>query len=157
VRERGGSVSLHELGGLYAAAPLLSVCMFLLLLAIGGLPPGSGLWPKIVVVKAALDHGAGWLAFAVLLSGFLTMVALARVFLLVFWRPAAIVEAGGGSERTIAMPGVAGLLPLLALCLAILWLGLLPETAASVARTAADGLVDPSAYVRSVFPGGTVP
>ncbi|MBX3569833.1 MAG: Na+/H+ antiporter subunit D [Rhizobiaceae bacterium] len=148
IRDRGGDISLNRLGGLYASAPLLAAVMLLLLLAIGGLPPGSGLWAKVVVVKAALDHGFGWLAFCVLASGALSMIALARVFLLAFWRPAQAPAA------SVTPPSPTMLLPLLGLSAAILWIGLLPETVLSISRLAAGGLVDPAAYVGSVFPGG---
>jgi len=154
IRERAGSLSLRSLGGLYAAAPMLAAIMLLLMLAIGGLPPGSGLWPKVVIVKAALGGGAYWLAFAVLLASFLSTIALARIFLLAFWRP---VDAAAAGPAPVAARPAPSLLPLTVLSLVILWVGLLPETVLSVARTAAAGLIDPSAYVESVFPGETVP
>ena len=62
MRDVGGSFSLHELSGLYRASPLLAAAAFVLVLAVSGLPPGSGLWPKVLLVKAALASGACWLA-----------------------------------------------------------------------------------------------
>ncbi len=50
-----------------------------------------------------------------------------------------------------AGPGV-----LVALILPILWLGLFPETALQIAGEAAAGLLDPSAYVLTVFPQGGI-
>ena len=32
------------------------------MLAVAGLPPASGLWPKVLLVKASLDAGVWWLA-----------------------------------------------------------------------------------------------
>ena len=86
IRDAGGSFSLDDLAGLYDRAPLLAGSALLLAFAIAGLPPGSGLWPKIALVKASLDAGQGWLAAAILVSGLLTTVAFGRVFLLAFWR-----------------------------------------------------------------------
>ena len=86
--------------------------------AIAGLPPGSGLWPKIMLVKASLDAGQGWLAAAILVSGLLTTVAFGRVFLLAFWR----AEAPTGERRDAKgrAPGVA-YAALLALLLVLRW------------------------------------
>ena len=72
--------------GSTTARRCLAASALLLAFAVAGLPPGSGLWPKVMLVKAALDAGAGWLAAAILLSGLLTTVAFGRVFLLAFWR-----------------------------------------------------------------------
>src|SRR5690606_26607610 len=83
----GGSYSLRSLSGLYASNPLTAVFAFLLLLAASGLPPASGLWPKIILIRAAIDSGSPWLAFSILLTGLLTMLVLGRVFLLSVWRP----------------------------------------------------------------------
>ena len=117
--------------------------------AIAGLPPGSGLWPKIVLVKASLDAGQGWLAAAILVSGLLTTVAFGRVFLLAFWR--AEPQASGAMPRAVrlALPTPA-LLTLLGLSLVI---GLYPEPFIAAAQSAAAGLIEPSPYVDAVFPG----
>lgn len=147
MKAAAGSFSLHRLSGLYASQPLLAAAALLLMLAIAGLPPGSGLWPKVLLVKAALDGGHGWLAFALLLTGFLTTLALGRVFLLACWRAAPEEEERAGVA-------VSARAPLLALCVPVLLLGLYPEPAIALASRAAAGLLDASAYVSAVFPGG---
>ena len=85
MRDVGGSFSLDELGGLYRNSAVPDRLALLIFLAAAGLPPGSGLWPKVMLVKS-LDRGRRRLArrrhpF----SGFLTTIALGRVFLLAFW------------------------------------------------------------------------
>jgi multicomponent Na+:H+ antiporter subunit D len=145
MRETGGSFSLHDLSGLYHASPPLAAIALVLVLAVSGLPPGSGLWPKILLVKAALDSGAWWLAFAILASGFLTTVALGRVFALAFWRQT-------DKRHTRQNPGP-GFAALAALTIPIVILGLYPEPVIRLSVTAASGLVDASGYVGAVFPG----
>ncbi|MCJ9673483.1 Na+/H+ antiporter subunit D, partial [Neorhizobium sp. SHOUNA12B] len=54
----GGTWALSGLGGLYRRAPWFSGASFLLFLAASGLPPLSGLWPKVALLKASLDIGA---------------------------------------------------------------------------------------------------
>jgi multicomponent Na+:H+ antiporter subunit D len=149
MRDAGGSYSIVELAGLYDRFPLLAGTALLLALAIAGLPPGSGLWPKVMLVKASLDQGAGWLAAAILASGLLTTIALGRMFLLAFWRapdePAVSAEHRGRPSR-LAFVALGGLL------LPSLAIGFYPEPFIAAARSAADGLLDPSRYVGAVFP-----
>ena len=149
IRDAGGSFSLDHLAGLYDRAPLLAGSALLLAFAIAGLPPGSGLWPKIALVKASLDAGQGWLAAAILVSGLLTTVAFGRVFLLAFWRTES--QSGGAVAKGRAPPvAYAALLMLLFGSLAI---GLYPEPFMAAAKAAANGLIEPQHYVDAVFPG----
>ncbi len=146
----GGTWALSGLGGLYRKAPWFSGAAFLLFLAASGLPPLSGLWPKVALLKASLDIGAWWLAAAILVSAFLVTLALARVFLLAFWRPQPdpAPEAAAPADWRIA-------LPLGCLTALVVLFGLLPEPLLDLAQTAAEGLGEPAAYIHSVFPGGT--
>ncbi|MEO9611691.1 MAG: Na+/H+ antiporter subunit D [Nitratireductor sp.] len=150
--EAGGSYSLHDIAGLYRAHPLLAAIAFALVLAAAGLPPLSGLWPKVVLVKASLDAGMWWLAIAILVSGILTTIALARVFALAFWRdrPDAGQAAGDGTAAQLG----GGYAILAGLLVPALWIGVYPEPVLQLAQLAAAGLTDPSAYLEAVFPLG---
>jgi multicomponent Na+:H+ antiporter subunit D len=153
VRDVGGSFSLARLSGLYDRMPFLAAAALLLSFAIAGLPPGSGLWPKIVLVKASLDHGAGWLAGAILVSGLLTTIVFGRLFLLVFWR-VADPSAHAPDHPDRAQPGM-GVACLIALLFASLAMGLYPEPFLLAAKSAATGLSEPQAYTDAVFPQGS--
>lgn len=147
-----GTFELSRLGGLWARAPWFSVASLALVLAASGLPPFSGLWPKIMLLKASLDIGAWWLAAAILVSAFLVTLALARVFLLAYWRP-----APGGEGEAATETDWRTALPIGALATLVLVFGLYPEPLLTLSQAAADGLADPSAYIRSVFPQGAAP
>jgi multicomponent Na+:H+ antiporter subunit D len=144
IADRAGSSSLHVLGGL-SASPVLTAIAFVLMLCIAGLPPGSGLWPKIMLVRAGLEAQHGWLTAAILLSSLLTIITLGRIFLLTFWRPQA-ADAIVPVRKTAKWQG-----PLLGLTAIALLMGLYPEPFIQAAARAADGLLDPAAYVRAVF------
>jgi multicomponent Na+:H+ antiporter subunit D len=148
MRELGGSYSLHELAGLYRTAPLLAGVALVLVLAVAGLPPGSGLWPKVMLVKASLDGGAWWLAFSILLSGFLTTIALGRMFALAFWRP----MPDDAPREAVAGRPLAGYAALLALTVPAVLIGIWPDPLIRVADLAAAGLLDPAGYTAIVFP-----
>jgi len=147
----GGSYSLRTLSGLYAAHPLIAALALLLMLAAAGLPPASGLWPKVMLVRASLDAGQGWLALAVLATGFLTTLALGRVFILTIWRQR---EAAGPVENASPMLGY---VTMGAFALAVLFMGLYPQPVIDIAERAAGGILDSAPYIGAVFPEGVRP
>ncbi len=146
-----GTASLHEAGGLYAASPALAALAFVLFFGISGLPPFSGLWPKAMLVKAALDVGAWWLAAAILVTGLLTTIAFGRVFLLAFWRPpvSGIARQASPAHGHGAAFGATAML-----ALAVTVLGIYPEPAIRLTNAAALSLLDVPSYVDAVFPAG---
>ncbi|WEX78351.1 Na+/H+ antiporter subunit D [Sinorhizobium numidicum] len=144
----GASSSIATLAGLYRKHAGFAALTLMLCFAVSGLPPFSGFWPKVMLVKAALDIGAWWLAAALLLVGFLTMIVTGRLFLFAYWR-----EEDVATGET-APPSPATLAPLAALVLLTLGIGLYPEPLLSAIQSAAAGLAEPSAYLNSVFPAG---
>ncbi|UIJ72826.1 proton-conducting transporter membrane subunit [Aurantimonas sp. HBX-1] len=159
-----GSSSLALMGGLWRRTPLLAALMLVFLFAVSGLPPFSGFWPKVALVRATIVADMPWLAAAILVSGFLLTVASARVFALAFWRPVPETDipasAGAASSPAghpaVPAPGLYGamsLLPLLGLAVFVLAAGVWPEWLARLTDVAAAGVIDPSAYLSSVFGG----
>ncbi|MBB2699484.1 UNVERIFIED_ORG: multicomponent Na+:H+ antiporter subunit D [Rhizobium esperanzae] len=147
IARRGGGFCLSDLGGLYRQSGGFAALSLVLFLAACGLPPFSGFWPKVMLVKASLDSGAWWLAAAILAGGFLTTIAFGRLFLLAYWRPAPMTLAPSRpSWRTV--------LPIAALTVLTIGFGILPERLLALSQAAAAGLADPQAYLHSVFPEG---
>ncbi|HEV7433698.1 MAG TPA: proton-conducting transporter membrane subunit, partial [Pseudorhizobium sp.] len=146
----GGSWSLQTLGGLYRRAPWLAVGAFVIFFATAGLPPFSGLWPKIIILKAALDIGAWWLSAALLVSALILTLTLGRVFLLAFWRPQLASAVGEPvSPATWHRSG-----PLVGLVAVLIFFGMFPDLPVRLSQGAAATLLDPAAYIQSVFPTG---
>lgn len=157
-----GSSSLAQMGGLWRSTPLLAALMLVFLFAVSGLPPFSGFWPKVALVRATIIADMPWLAAAILVSGFLMTVASARVFALAFWRPVPEAVEVAGAEATSVRephpsapaPGLYGpwsLVPLLGLVVFVFAAGLWPEWLARLTDAGAAGVIDPSAYLSSVF------
>ena len=145
----GGTHDLHDGGGLYAARPALAAMALVLFFAVSGLPPFSGLWPKVMLVKASLDVGAWWVAAGILVTGFLTTIVFGRVFLLMFWRP---VQPAG--EELAPKADNAAFAATAALCAIAILLGVYPEPAMRVTGAAAAALLDAPGYIDAVFPQG---
>ncbi len=157
---RNGSSSLHEMGGLWRRHPLFSALMLVLLLAVSGLPPFSGFWPKMLLVRASISADLPWLAFAVLLSGFLLTIACARVFALAFWRPLpalADAEPHAAEDAFRAPPPGRPLatIPLVALCVFVVAIGVWPQPLAGLSMQAAHQVLHPAQYLNAVL--GAVP
>jgi multicomponent Na+:H+ antiporter subunit D len=148
-----GSFSLHGLAGIYSAAPTFSFVSLALFFAASGLPPFSGFWPKVMLLKAALDIGAWWLAGSILLAGLITTLALARVFLLAYWRSEPQMAAAE-HRASIARSTI---VPILLLTALVVWFGVFPDRLISLSQDAATGLLDPDGYIASVFPKEIAP
>ncbi|SJZ80985.1 Na+/H+ antiporter subunit D [Consotaella salsifontis] len=158
IARRTGASTLETVGGLWRESPLLSALCLVFLLAVSGLPPFSGFWPKVMLVRAAFAAELPWLAAAILVSGLILTIASARVFAFAFWRP--LPQAGGtdteksGDFNASVPEHPAPLLPLVALAAFVLAAGVWPEWLSRLTTAAADGVVNPTAYIQSVFGGG---
>ena len=102
-----------------------------------------------MLVKASLDVGAWWLAGSILVTGFLTTITVGRIWVLAYWRPLPGADAGEDAAVALPMGASAALAGLVAITVAA---GVWPEPLMALAQDAARGLIDPSAYVLSVFP-----
>ncbi|MFB2550981.1 Na+/H+ antiporter subunit D [Ensifer soli] len=145
-----GGFNLGGVAGLYRADGRFAALSLMLFLSVSGLPPFSGFWPKVMILKAALDIGAWWLSATLLVAGLLTTIATLRLFLLAWWRPAADGTVLPRATRR-------DLAPVAILAFASLLAGIYPEPLLKAAQDAAAGLAAPEAYVGSVFGAGETP
>jgi len=150
------SHELNGLGGLYRASPLLAGLFLVLALAVSGLPPFSGFWPKVILVTAALRQEFNWLAGFLLLSGLLTTLAMGRVWIMAFWRGGPLGTIDGDNRALPALepaqrPSARDLGPVTVLVMLVIVFGVLPDPVIRIASAGAQGLIDPSSYIQSVF------
>ena len=89
LERQGGTTSLAELRGMLRASPVIAVLFFIPMLNLGGIPPFSGFIGKVGLFTAAADlatPGVYWLIGIGALVSLLTLYALARAWVLAFWR-----------------------------------------------------------------------
>jgi multicomponent Na+:H+ antiporter subunit D len=159
------------MGGLYAANSSLSVIFVALILAVAGVPPFLGFWPKLLLLEAGID-GSGlaagelhWLplllAAAILLNAFLTLIAGTRLWAHIFWRAGPVGPSSerphGGLSRLTARQAWFGLGATAVLTVAVMALGIAPDAILRLARAAAVDLLDPGAYVAATGLAGDAP
>jgi len=143
---RRGSASLSALGGL-VSRPVLAITFLIAALSLAGIPPLSGFWAKLIIVRAGLE-GREWMAVAAALGvGLLTLFSMVKIWAEAFWRPA----AEGVVDRPIPIFQSALLhAPPIALGVLIVLLGLAPAPLVAVAERAAAQLIDPREYIDAV-------
>ena len=114
---------------------------------LAGIPPLSGFWAKIVLVKASLDASA-WIAAAVaLLTGIFTLLSMSKIWNEAFLKPH---PGGDGGLRSVAglRPAVWAVSALAAMTVAI---GLLAGPVMDYASAAAEQLTAPRGYIDAVL------
>ena len=82
-----GSYDLRQVGGLYAARPLLALLFLVPALSLVGIPPLSGFWAKFLVLRETIGDGRiAWTVVA-LAVGVLTLYSMVKIWMEAFWKP----------------------------------------------------------------------
>ncbi|ATX65821.1 Na+/H+ antiporter subunit D [Roseinatronobacter bogoriensis] len=149
-KQYAGSTDLNRIGGLYKSAPLLAALFIIPAFSLAGFPPLSGFWAKYLIVKAALELDAWFIAFVSLLVGLLTIFSMTKIWGMAFWKP----HPDGidpTPDRAPARVTLAMMIPIIALASMTIVIGFYPEPFVQFAQTAAEQLLDPSDYVTTVL------
>jgi multicomponent Na+:H+ antiporter subunit D len=169
-RERG-SGRLSRAGGMMRQRPAIAAAFGVLALALAGLPPFSGFVPKLSLLRAAADTEAWLLAAASVFTSVLTLASMVKMWQgglgdrvvepATTTRQKVPVPAGGAADSGPAAAPVAtrraAAGPALGLAALALLLGLGAGPMLSVAERAAEGLLDPTAYLEQVGTGVVLP
>jgi multicomponent Na+:H+ antiporter subunit D len=145
-----GSYNLEKLGGLYRSQPLLSALFLLPAISLAGLPPSSGFWPKLALFRAGLGQEAYLVIGIAVVMSLLTLYSMIKIWNQVFWKSA---PEGKTNPEVRGQAWQLMLIPVAALTLLILALGLFPEPVFQLAQKAAYQLLAPAEYIGIVFGG----
>lgn len=142
----GGSYRREDLGGLWTARPGLSLVFLVPALSLCGIPPLSGFWGKLLMLRAGVDAGTWWLVAAVLVASVLTLLAVMRIWGDVFWKAAP-------EGRPVSREPLPLMLWVVMVGLAVgtLWIGFTVEPLWTLAERAAEQLMNPAAYIEAVL------
>lgn len=149
IQRHGGSFELSRVGGLYKSHGWVALLFFIPAFSLAGFPPLSGFWAKMILIRATLEAGQFLLAAVAAVVGLLTVYSMVKIWSEAFWKPHPVVA----KERSRAVPPMNAwmLAPIVALAAMTVLIGLSPEPLYQLARTAADELLEPGAYVYTVI------
>ena len=88
IEHAGGSSRLRRLGGMITTAPLLAALFLLSVLSLVGVPPFSGFVAKLALTEAGFDAREFAIVAVSLVVSLLTLLAMIRIWMGVFWNPA---------------------------------------------------------------------
>ena len=152
-----GTYELKALGGLYRTRPGLALLFLVPAFALAGMPPLSGFFAKLVLLRSGLDQGQYLVVATAALVSVLTLFSMTKIWAEAFWKERHEPEGAHGShhpppedsEPRQRIP-LAMLAPSAALALMTVTIGLLAGPAMSVSTRAAEQLVSIDAYVQAV-------
>lgn len=160
IQKIAGTESIDRIRGLYRSHPFLALLFLVPALSLSGIPPFSGFWGKLILIRAGLEAKAYLLVGAGLVAAFLTLWVLSALWSDLFWRPEKPDEAAKADQLPQEERGwkgfgaeVALYGPVAGLALITLLLGIFAEPVYGLCRMAAGHLLDPSAYIGAVLGG----
>lgn len=146
-RQRGTVADRLESAPAVAQPALLGSLFFLAAVAVAGMPPLSGFFGKVLVLRGVVEHEyVAWIFLVVLGGGLLGLVGLGRAGSNVFWKTA---SSDGSPEAPHATFGE--LLPVLLFLSLTALLVVFGGTVVGWMEGVADQILDPRGYIESVF------
>ncbi|MFY0570728.1 proton-conducting transporter membrane subunit [Archangium lansingense] len=142
-----GTHDLARMGGLARTHPLVAALFLVPALSLAGIPPLSGFFAKMSLIRAALLGEAWLVAGTAAAVGLLTLYSMMKVWREAFWKPP--LQEARGSAGPAALLG-----PCVALALVMVALGVGARPLFVLADAAAEQLLNPSAYIQASLGGG---
>jgi len=166
-----GTFELKGSGGLYQRYPWVAILFLVPALSLAGVPPLSGFFAKLALVRAGLEAEQYVIVAVALAVGLLTLFSMTKIWAEVFWKPrpgASVAEAGDDapqiesrgttsaaatSKSKTATGWVQPLMlwPIGALAAVTVAIGLAAEPLFALALRAAEQLLDRQGYIRAVL------
>ena len=137
VRRHHGTERLSSLGDAARAHPFLAVLFLISGLSLAGVPPLSGFWAKLAVIRAALDVGAIAIVVVAVLTSLLTLLSMLKIWFGAFAGdpPSPSTASPAPRRAALAMYAAAAVLALVTLVFSIA-----PDTLFTIALRGADEL-----------------
>ena len=142
-----GTYDLKKLGGLYRAHPWIGMLFLLSALSLAGVPPLSGFFGKLVLIKAGLGIEQFVLVAAALGVSLLTLFSMTKIWAEAFWKPlpdgTAVNVPGGGMALLLG--------PIVTLAVLAVVMGVAAGPFFALAQQAGEQLLNPESYIRAVL------
>ncbi|MBZ0299334.1 MAG: Na+/H+ antiporter subunit D [Anaerolineae bacterium] len=156
----GGTYDLKKLGSFYRGYPLLAVLFVLPAFSLAGIPPLSGFWAKLVLIRAGLETDQYLIVLVALVVSVLTLYSMTKIWAEAFWKDSPTYHEADIEQAVEAIPRRdyrLMLLPLVLLASLTLLIGLIAEPVMNLALEAAAQLRNPDLYLQAVLGNGVRP
>lgn len=147
VERLGGSGDLGRLGGLWRRRPALGLLFLVPAFSLAGIPPLSGFWAKLLLLRAGLDAGAFWIVAVAAAVGLLTLFSMTKIWAEAFWKEGQEASSGPMDTRGIAWMAI----PAVGLAAITIAIGFGAGEMFALAERAAAQLGDPAGYCDAVL------
>lgn len=151
-----GSYHLKILGGISNTYPLLGTLFMIPALSLAGLPPLSGFWSKLLLIKAGFE-AQQYIIIAVSLGvSLLTLFSMMKIWNYAFWKdapPCETAKPGVPETSLFSFPNFLLVVPMLLLTLATITIGFFPEPFFLAVERAAEEIMNPGNYINVVLGG----
>ncbi|MFT5431958.1 MAG: multicomponent Na+:H+ antiporter subunit D [Myxococcota bacterium] len=146
ISRRGQSEALAELGGIWRSRPWLAVLLLLPALSLAGVPPLSGFWAKLAVLRAGVEGDAVVAVVCAIVAGLMTLYSMSKLWAAVAWKDSPTDAAPTPVPAPLLIP---------AACLVVLSVGIALAAGPifDLASDAATQLLDRDAYIAAVLGG----
>lgn len=148
----GKSSNIRVLGGFYKQYPYLAILFFIPAFSLAGLPPLSGFWGKLLLLRAALNTSHFIIAAIALLVGLLTLYSMTKIWTQVFWQEKPFEALPKFAFSNFKLGSM--LSPVILLVAMTLFIGLFPQPIFEMMLKAAEQLSHPDWYIQAVLGGG---
>lgn len=151
-----GSYHLKILGGISNAYPLLGTLFMIPALSLAGLPPLSGFWSKLLLIKAGFEAQQYIIIAVSLAVSLLTLFSMMKIWNYAFWKDAPPCETAKQAvpeASLFSFPNFLLVVPMLILTLATIAIGFFPEPFFLAVERAANELMNPQNYINVVLGG----
>lgn len=152
-----GTYELKSVGGLYKQNPLLAILFIIPAFALAGFPPISGFFAKLMLLKAGIESQQYLITAVALLTGFLTLYSMIKIWNEAFLKQQPIGEPHSPDDVNTNPAVPAGRLlfsdyvPLAILATVSLLMGVFAASMFGYLMEAGQQLMNPSAYIQAVL------
>lgn len=147
VNSTEGTFDLRKLGGLYTSRPALSVLFLFPAMSLAGLPPLSGFFGKLALIRGGMEKEQFLIIAVSLAVSLLTLFSMTKIWAEAFWKPA----PGKPHEKLEVKHAWALIVPAFVLAGLTLLLGFYAGPVYNLAEQASLQLLDPNLYIQSIF------
>ncbi len=142
---------LKYLGGFRKNHRWLSVLFLIAALSLAGIPPLSGFWGKMILIRAGLEAGQYVIVAVALVVSLLTFYSMLKIWNEVFWKDMPANVRMLDDDEIPYKRQVFLYIPTVLLAVLIIAMGILAEPISNLASHAAQDVYDPSQYRSSIL------